>query len=139
MLCFTPLVLTGYLFTVQTSWHKTESVDAPSIEVQTCEQGIGAHVKASGTGLYGAGLHYGFTKAFDGHWTVTFQPKAGLSYSDRPRRELPSQTQFEVGAQLLVGYDRFRVGVEYWHLSNAGMKMPNIGMDMIGVTTGWVF
>ena len=138
MLCFAPLVLAGHLFTVQTPWHQTNNYDGPVVEVQSCESGVGLHAKASSTGLYGTGLHYGFTKEV-GDFSITFQPKAGISYVDRPEPALPLRTQFEVGAQLLIGLADFRVSVEYWHLSNAGLRSPNIGLDMIGVTTGWVF
>lgn len=139
MFCFAPLIMAGYLFTVQTSWHHSENVSAPYLEVQTCESGMGAHVKASAAGLYGAGIHYGFTHEFNEKWRITFQPKGGASYADHPIHELPLRTQFEVGAGVLVGYEQFRMGIEYWHLSNAGLRDPNIGVDMIGLTTGWTF
>ena len=94
--------------------------------------------KASNSGLYGLGLQYGWTWG-DAHRSLTLQPKVGLSYVDRPEPALPLRTQFEVGAQLLFGYDRARLGLEYWHLSNAGLKEPNTGLDLIVIQTGWVF
>lgn len=137
-MCFAPLVLIGYALTVQTDWHKTQNVDAPMIEVQTCEQGVGAHLKASAAGLYALGVHYGF-HGEAGPWSVTFQPQAGFSYADHPIDALPMRTQFELGAQFTVGYERLRIGVEYLHFSNAGLKSPNIGLDMIVLQTGWRF
>lgn len=137
-MCIAPVVLLGYLLTIQTPWHHTTSFDAPMIEVQTCETGFGMDVKASTSGLYGLGLQYGFTWR-DTHRSLTLQPKAGFSYVDHPEPALPLRTQFEVGAQLLFGYDRVRLGLEYWHLSNAGLKEPNTGLDLIVIQTGWVF
>ncbi len=139
MFCLAPLIMTGYLLTVQTSWHHTESVNAPYIEAQTCQTGLGAHVKAATSGLYAAGVHYGFTHDFTDKLNVTLQPKAGFSYVDHPMRELPLRTQFELGLGFIVSRDRFSVGLEYWHLSDAGLRSPNIGLDMVGTTIGWRF
>lgn len=128
----------GYLFSVQVNpWQHTD-IQERYVEVQTCETGVGLHAKATLAGLYGAGLQYGFTADF-GKFSLTFQPKAGISYADRPFPELPMRTQFEIGGGLLVGYQKYRVGVEYWHLSNAGLRDPNIGLDMVGVTLGRTF
>lgn len=137
-LCLAPLVLAGFMQTIETSWHKTTNLDGAVLEVQTCDRGLGLEVKASSSGLYGLGMQYGF-QATSGPWSITALPKAGLSYVDHPVYELPQRTQFELGAQILVGYERFRIGVEYWHLSDAGMKQPNIGLDMVIVQTGWRF
>lgn len=139
MLCLAPLVLMGYALTMQTSWHHSENVNAHMIEVQTCEKGLGMDAKASTAGLFGLGLQYGFTLVESEKFSLTFLPKAGLSYTTVPRSELPMTGQFEVGAQFLVGYEDFRVGLEYWHLSNAGLQKPNIGLDMLVVQTGWRF
>lgn len=137
-MCWAPLVLIGYLFTMQTAWHRTPSENGTLLEVQSCERGIGVDAKASSSGLYGLGLQYGLGSQ-RGDWSVTLLPKAGLSYIDHPNPALPLRTQFEVGAQLLVGYQRFRIGVEYWHLSNAGLRAPNIGLDLLAIQTGWIF
>jgi len=139
MFCFAPLVLLGYALTAQTSWHHTDNVNGTVLEVQTCEKGLGLDAKASSAGLFGFGLQYGFT-IFEGEkFNFTFLPKAGLSYTSVPHRELPLNGQFEVGGQFLLGYEDFRVGLEYWHLSNAGLQSPNIGLDMLVVQTGWRF
>ncbi len=137
--CFVPVVLVGYMWTIQTSWHHTTTMDAPMIEVQSCEVGLGMDIKAATSGLFGVGFQYGWKWEWAEHWSATFLPKAGLSHTLHQVYELPSQTQFEVGAQLLFGYDKLRLGVEYWHLSNAGFQQPNIGLDMIVLQTGWAF
>lgn len=143
MFCFAPLVLVGFALTMDHNAlghsHKTGDANGTVLEVQTCETGLGMDVKASTAGLYGMGLQYGLPLYKGSQWSVTALPKAGLSYTSTPRHELPMQGQFEVGAQLLVGYDAFRVGLEYWHLSNAGVHSPNIGLDMLVLQTGWRF
>jgi hypothetical protein len=139
MLCFAPVLLLGYALTMETSWHKTTNVDGVVIEAMTCEKGLGMDFKASTAGLYGLGLQYGLT-VFEGEkFSLTFLPKAGLSYSSVQRKEIPMQGQFEVGAQFLGGYENYRMGLEYWHLSNAGLQEPNIGLDMLVIQTGWRF
>ena len=137
-MCFAPLLLVGYLFTVQTAWHQTTTMDAPIIEVQTCETGLALEGKVAASGLLAGGLQYGW------QWTacdlsLTAQPKAGFSHALQPVYELPSQTQFQLAFQLLFGYQHARIGVEYIHFSNAGMASPNIGLDLIAVMGGWSF
>lgn len=138
-LCFAPVILLGYALTVQTSWHHTEkNVDGGLLQFQTCETGVGLDVKATTSGLFGMGIQYGFQWK-DGNKSVAFQPKVGVSHTSESMAELPMKTQFELGSGLLFGYKDMRVGVEYWHMSNAGLKKPNEGVDMLLVQTGWVF
>lgn len=138
-MCLAPLILMGHMLTIETPWHQVkENQDGQVVEAMTCDKGLGFDVKASTSGFYGFGAQYGFK--WEGEaWSFTFLPKAGLSYVDHPVYELPQRTQFEVGAQALVEYKRFVMGVEYWHLSNAGMTKPNIGMDFLILQTGWRF
>ena len=138
MWCFAPVVLMGYLMTLQTTWHHTATFDAPMLEVQTCERGIGADVKVSASGLSAIDLQYGWQWRNEA-WSLTIQPKAGLSHAMQPVYELPSQTQFSLGASLLMGYQQWRVAMEYWHLSNAGLAEPNIGLDLLVLSRGWAF
>lgn len=137
-MCLAPVILIGYLLTIQTSWHQTSTMDAPMLSVQTCEIGIGAAVNVSASGLAGLVGQYGWQWRA-GDWSVTLQPKAGLSHAMQPVYELPAQTQFQLGLGLLVGYQSWRVGVEYGHASNAGLVSPNIGIDTISLQTGWAF
>lgn len=140
MLCLAPLILVGYALTMHMQpVRKPADVSAPVVEVQTCERGAGLALKASGAGLFGLSAQYGVPLYTGERASVTLSPKMGLSYASENYRELPMRGQFEVGAQLLLGWDQFRVGVEYWHLSNAGLQQPNIGLDMLIVQTGWAF
>lgn len=139
-LCLAPVLLMGYAMTFQPADRRHPSnVDGVVIEAMTCEKRLGFDVKASTAGLFGFGLQYGLPIFEETPVTLTFLPKAGLSYTTAQRRELPQTAQFEVGGQLLLGYGSYRVGLEYWHLSNAGMTQPNLGLDMIVVQTGFAF
>lgn len=138
MPCLVPVILAGYLLTLHPNHAHRSTENGALVEGQTCEQRFGLHARASSSGLYGAGIHYGLSwhgKSF----SLTFQPRAGLSYADHPVPELPMRTQFELGAQVLLGYDRYRLAVDYWHLSNAELQKPNTGLDMIGLMVGVTF
>lgn len=137
-MCVAPVILLGYLLTVQTAWHHTTTMDAPMLEVQTCETGLGAAVNVSASGLFGAVAQYGWQWQA-GDWSATIQPKVGMSHAMRQVYELPAQTQFQVGLGLLFGYQSWRIGIEYQHLSNAGLASPNIGLDLIAMQSGWAF
>lgn len=138
MLCLEPLLLAGYLLTVPTNHYHRTNIDAPLVEVQTCERGLGAHVKATTSNVYMGGFHYGLQHQ-TGEYTFTFQSFGGVSYTAEPVHELPQQTQFEVGAKLMAGIGNMRVAIEYLHMSNAHMEQPNIGLDLIVLQTGWAF
>lgn len=138
-MCFAPVLMLGSALTIQTPTHKTSDVDGMVYEVMTCEKGLGVGAKGSTAGLFGVDLQYGIPIFENTPITLTFIPKAGLSYTTQPRPELPMTGQFELGAQMMFGYKDFRFGAEYWHLSNAGLQQPNTGLDMIVIQTGWSF
>ena len=127
------------MFTLQPNASHTTSIDANVVEVQSCEQGLGAHIRATDKGLYTGGLQYGFTWPLYNGWLVTLLPRVGLSYITHNVPELPLRGQFELGVQALLGREHWRVGIEYMHYSNAGLREPNIGMDFAGVVVGGVF
>ena len=137
-MCIAPLLLLGYLLTMQTPAHHTPILNGTILEAQTCESGLGAHARATSSGLFGLGVQYGLT-AHHGDWSLTAQPRVGLSYSAEPINALPLQKQFELGVQVLVGYQHLRLSLDYWHLSNAGLKQPNIGIDLLALMGGWTF
>ena len=138
-MCFAPLIMIGYLFTLHPNAAHTTNMNTNIVEVQTCETGLGAHARATGNGLYAGGLQYGLTWSFAPDWSLTFAPRAGVAYVDHDVRELPLRTPFELGAQFFFGFKSARFGVEYLHLSNAGLKDPNIGIDFVGAIGGMVF
>jgi hypothetical protein len=128
--CLAPVIFAGYLFTLV----QYPNVDSPGVEIQTCEQGIGLHAKAYTANAYGLGLHYGFHWEQE-RWSWNVQPQVGVATAKGGE----SQKIFELGLQFTVGYDHARLGVEYWHMSNAGLSSPNGGLDMLVLQSGWVF
>jgi hypothetical protein len=53
--------------------------------------------------------------------------------------EVTSQVTFSIGLNAMVGYQRSRLAIEYWHQSNAGLGDVNIGLDMLVFMGGWAF
>ncbi len=148
-MCLVPVVLMGYM--LATDWHisptkhtQTDVPDAGFLEVMSCETGLGAGVKVSSSGFYGVDMQYGLTWHKEG-FTASFIPKLGLSAVDHAVIELPQGVQFGLGAQILLGYGRYRAGLELWHLSNgsalglAVTDKPNIGLNLPIVQIGMVF
>lgn len=149
-LCFAPVLMVGYLASTdihvtKDSKHKNTVGDAAIVSLQTCDKGWGVNAKAATNGLYGTELQYGFKFEPVPDYSITLTPRFGVSYVDHPVVELPQRTQFGLGGQVAFGYKDFRLGVEFWHLSNGkalGLNTadgPNIGMNMIAIQTGWVF
>jgi len=139
-MCLEPLILAGWLLTQNysgVSVHKT-NLDAAALEVQTCERGAGLDFKATTSGLYGVALQYGLSTTVHG-WTITATPKAGLAYVDHHVREQAHPGNFELGGQVLIGRERWRIGAEYWHISNAYTSRPNGGLDLLMFQAGWIF
>lgn len=138
MFCLAPVLLTGYLFMAQT--HVTD-LHGPMIEMQTCDRGLGLDLKAASTsaaGLYAIDLQYGW-KWRIGDFSFGLLPKAGLGYHDVQLYEEQSKGTFSVGGQFLLGYKQGRIGLEYWHMSNAGLGHQNWGLETIAVMGGWSF
>lgn len=138
MPCLEPLILAGWLFTQSLEGGPATNLDGGVLEMQTCERGLGLDLKASTSGLYGLAAQYGLSTTQQ-EWTVTLTPKAGLAYVDHRVWEQDSRGNFQLGAQLLIGRDRWRIGVEYWHISNAGLGEPNAGLDLMSLQLGWTW
>ena len=142
-LILAPIALVGYLYASDMTTHVSKATQEHTgqgtiVSLLSSDSGWGMDVKASTNGLYAVDVQYGL-KAETGPWSIAVLPKAGVSVTDHPVRELPQTVQFSVGAQVLGGYDHLRVGVELWHLSNAGMTSPNIGLNMVALQAGWRF
>lgn len=139
--CIAPLVMVGVMSGVETSWHHHQvNPGGEVLEVQSCQYGPGLAVTAApSSGLYGIAAQWGFQVASWGDLRVYLKPQVGISHDTYGYRELPLGTQFEVGGMVNVEYDNANIGVKYWHLSNAGIKQPNIGMDILAVMGGFRF
>jgi len=147
-LCLAPVALAGYLsatdFHFKATKHHTSIGDSAAVELMTCETGAGLGVKASSNGLFGLDLQYGLTWKGE-QWSLSFIPKFGLSATASPVQELPQGVQFGLGAQILFGYDHYRIGIELWHLSDGsalGLNVsdkPNIGLNLPIIQVGYAF
>ena len=148
-LCLIPVILAGVF--VATDYHITHTRkdtntigNAAVIQAMTCETGLGLDVKASSNGFYGMNAQYGLTYKNE-QVTVSFIPKLGVSVTDHYVKELPQGAQFGLGAQLLLGYGNYRVGLELWHMSNGSAlglnvsEKPNIGLNVPLLTVGMTF
>lgn len=138
MFCLEPLILAGYMFMANPHRVNGANLNAPMVEVQSCERGVGVGLKASQSGVYALEAQYGFQWK-PGPLTFGFIPKAGVGYHDVLTLEQTSKTNFSLGTQFLMGYDHYRVGAEWWHMSNAGTGERNAGFDIFVLTAGWAF
>lgn len=141
-ICTSVLVLVGYAFTINPFQHKdVTNMDSPIAQIMSCDRGFGIEAKISSK-LVGGGFQYAFKKEI-GDFSVSLIPKAGFTGALEDVKELPMEIQFGIGAQLLVGYKDFRLGIEEWHASNARLhhtkSSPNLGTDLVLVTGGWAF
>ena len=129
-----PEISSGYVETLQPNkWH-TSDVSGPFFAFQSSPDGLGINAKAVPMqGLYALGAQYGFRIP---DTPITITPSAGLAYSSEPRRELPLRTPFSLGLNIGTQLGPGRLSAEYWHLSNAGLKQPNIGLDNLAVMYG---
>lgn len=144
-LCLVPVLLAGAVSTMQLQTNVQKDSVGGYVQALSCETGPGVGVKASTLGLYAIEGHYGFTYK-PGMFTFSVLPKLGLSYGTSAyRHELPQTVQFSLGALALVGYEQYRVGLEYWHMSNGdalGLSLTNkqnIGLDTVAFTVGFSF
>jgi hypothetical protein len=143
-MCFTPVLLFGVLQGIETSWHHHEkNPQGEVLEFHTCLSGpslVGTMAPTSG--LYGLGLEWGFPFVL-GPVLLGVAPQVGVSHDTYGYRELPMGTQFEAGGWVYGQYDKFVIGVKYWHMSNAGLhsthRSPNKGLDLVAIMGGYEF
>lgn len=140
MMCFAPVVLAGYLFTLHPNVHnRITSIEEPLVEVQTCDRGVGLDLKATQSGIGSLQAQYGIVTVQSGPWSLIVTPKLGGAILPYHVRELTSTVNFSLGLQTTVGYDRARVALEWWHQSNAFLGGCNAGLDFLALMGGWAF
>mgnify|MGYP001607028892 FL=1 len=142
-LTLAPVALMGYMQATDFHFRPASKVgtqvdNSVTLEVMTSETGLGLGAKASSNGLNGLDVQDGLTWKGE-QWKVSFIPKLGFSATSNTVRELPQDVQFGLGAQFLLGYEHYRVGFELWHLSNAGVTAPNIGLNLPILQVGYAF
>lgn len=138
-MCFAPLLLAGYLFTLHPNDAHVTSVSNPLIEMQTCDRGLGLDAKLTRSGMSALEAQWGFVALESGQWSWLITPKAGGAYLPEHVKELQSQVNFSLSFESLIAYGQSRLAVEYWHQSNAQLGKSNAGLDMIALMGGWVF
>jgi lipid A 3-O-deacylase len=86
-----------------------------------------------GTSLWRVDRSWGYVEAGIGAYLLS-------KTINNDANRLPSSFQFgsHVGAGVRIG-ERARIGVALQHLSNAGLKQPNGGIDLIELTGGLQF
>lgn len=139
-LCFAPVLLAGLVNTSAVFSTHQPQTNSVMIEAQTCNKGLGLVATAApNSGLYGFGVQYAARVPLGEHFALTLTPQVGISHDTHGYRHLPLHTQFEVGGEIALSYDKVSVSYKYWHLSNAHLKSPNLGLDMSAVLVGYSF
>ena len=138
MFCLEPLILAGYLFMARPGRLNGSELNGASVEVQSCERGLGASFKAVQSGVYSGAVQYGYQIPV-GDFTLTILPKFGLGYVDVIVYEQTSKANFYLENQFLLGYDKYYVGTSFSHMSNGGLGDRNGALDMISVSAGFKF
>jgi hypothetical protein len=131
-----PHAYLGYVDTIQPNkWH-TSDIEGPIGKLETAPEGLGAAARIGPGGLFTLGAQYGYRIPGT---PITITPSAGMAYVDKDLPELPLKTPFALGLQagINIPKTKARLMAEYLHLSNAGRKEPNIGMDMGTLMLGY--
>jgi len=128
----------GYVDTFEPNRSHTSDLQGPMAKFETSPEGLGAAARIGPGGLFTLGAQYGYTIPGT---PLTITPSAGMAYVDKSMPELPIKTPFALGLQagIPLGDTKARLIAEYLHLSNAGLKEPNTGMDMGAVMLGYPF
>lgn len=139
MFCLAPVLGMLAMFSLQTSWHGSPDVGSVDLQARTCQTGLQAIGKVSPAGYYAGEVGYGVQLGEPTGWHAGLVPSAGVSYVDHPNVNLPLRTQFSLSLAGFIGYDRVGLQAEYQHMSNAGLRDPNVGMDFVKVGLTWRF
>lgn len=137
-MCFVPLILAGYLFTLHPAAGHPTSMNSPVAQAYTCEHGPGFNARWATEGVGSVGIHYGIGYT-SGDWSIALLPQVGVGLLDHHVPELTSTVNFDLAATVAIGYNHSRIAVEYWHQSNAGLGDRNAGLDMVAIMGGLSF
>ena len=140
-MCLAPLIMVGFLQTIQTSWHSSKDISGPMAEVQTCKEGLGARIAFSPE-MVQIGPSWGISWPLGQMWTFTGSFHGGLGYSNtiHPDTGVRQVTKWNGGVSFLIQYDKYVGKVGYDHMSNGrGLDPTNHGVDMMSYMMGYVF
>jgi len=133
-LCLAPIILFGYSHTIQTSWHTSQDISGPMVEVQSCKDGLGGRI-AYGSAWVQVGPQYGVSYKIQ-NLTIIGQLHGGLGYSNthHPDSHIRQLTKWNGGVSFMLQYARYGVKIGYDHMSNGkGLDPTNHGQDMISM------
>lgn len=140
-MCLIPLLIVGYVHTVQTEWHTSPDLSGAHVEAQTCEKGLGARLAFS-TEWVQLGPQYGISWLLGQSWRITGQIHGGMGYSNQIHHDtgVRQVTKWNGGVSFLIHYDSYVVKIGYDHMSNGrGLDPTNHGQDMVSVGVGYTF
>lgn len=140
-LCLAPLVLVGYLQTIQTSWHQSYDISGPMAEVQSCKEGLGARIAFS-QDMVQIGPQFGLSWPLGQNWRITGSFHGGLGYSNtfHPETGVRQVTKWNGGVKILISNDPYVFAIGYDHMSNGrGVDPTNAGQDMMSYMVGYIF
>lgn len=133
LLCLAPIVLLGYSHTIQTSWHTSQDISGPMVEIQSCKEGVGGRLAYSKEWVQ-VGPQYGLSFSIGQNWSITGQVHGGLGYSNtiHPDSHIRQVTKWNGGVSLMIQYTSYGIKLGYDHMSNGkGLDPTNHGQDMI--------
>jgi hypothetical protein len=94
--------------------------------------GAGLSVAANGAYFLYADLHRDF--ALGEHWTITPSFGAGVFHGEDDL-DLGHELEFQSGIEVARRFDRgYRVGLVFYHLSNASLSDDNPGTEVLALT-----
>lgn len=141
MVCLLPLILIGYVGTIQTSWHTSADISGPYAEVQTCKDGLALR-GAVGNQWVQVGPQYGYSATLPYGLALTGQIHGGLGYSNtiHPVSNIRQITTLNLGFSVLISKERYYLKGGYDHMSNGrGIDPTNAGQDFWSIAGGLTF
>ncbi len=137
-MCFAPILLLGYLFTLHPNAAHVTDFETPYVQAMTCDRGPGLDLKAS-PNIGTLQAQYGIPVYDEGPWSLSLIPKAGGAMLAEHVPESQSRMNFALSLHVLARYEAVHLGLEYLHESNAHLGDRNAGMDFVGTAVGFSF
>jgi hypothetical protein len=140
-MCLAPLVMVGFLQTIQTSWHSSKDISGGMAEIQTCKEGLGGRMAFS-PDMVQIGPSWGISWPINELWSFGVGFHGGLGYSNtmHPDTGVRQITKWNGGLSLMVQYSHYVGKIGYDHNSNGrGIDPTNHGIDHISYMMGYVF
>jgi hypothetical protein len=140
-MCLAPLVMVGFLQSIETSWHHAKDISGGMAEIQTCKDGLSARMAFS-PDMVQIGPSWGISWPLGQMWSITGSFHGGMGYSNtiHPDSGVRQITKWNGGVSLIVQYSHYVGKIGYDHNSNGrGIDPTNHGIDHISYMMGYVF